>query len=204
MKKLPGPEMWDQRYAQETYAYGEEPNLFLTQTYHDIPIGPVLCLAEGEGRNAVYLAHQGYEVTAVDFSEEGIRKTQKLAQQNKVRVDTIQTDLVHFNISENTWQGIVAFFAHLPKALRKKVHRDVVAGLRPGGIFLLEAFTPRQLLFNSGGPKNPELLLSLRDLQTELEGLIPIIARETDRELDEGVYHSGKAAVVQFVGKKPV
>ena len=126
-----------------------------------IPAGPVLCLAEGEGRNAVYLATLGHRVTAVDQSEVGLAKAQRLAKARGVKIETLVTDLADYTITAGAWAGIVATFAHLPPALRRRVHRDVVAGLQPGGVFILEAYTPAQLAFGTGGPKSPELLMTL-------------------------------------------
>jgi SAM-dependent methyltransferase len=137
--------MWDQRYSSDTYVYGTEPNGFLVTAAARLPPGKVLCLGEGEGRNAVWLAAQGHEVTAVDASGVGLRKAQRLAAERGVTIATVHADLAAFDIEPGTWDGIVSIFCHLPPALRADVHRRCVAGLRPGGVLLLEAYTPRQL-----------------------------------------------------------
>ena len=198
---------WDERYSAEEYAYGTEPNDFVAAHAHLIPAGRVLCLAEGEGRNAVFLASQGYEVTAVDQSAAGMAKAHKLAEQKGVKIETIVADLAEFAIEPNTWDGIVSVFAHVPKAIRVPLHRHIVKGLKPGGIFLLEAYTPRQLeTAGKGGPgsEQRELFMTLSDLHEELEGLDFEIARETEREINEGRYHSGPGAVVQILARKPL
>ncbi len=193
---------WDDRYNRPEYVYGTEPNEFLAEQARHIPRGRVLCLAEGEGRNAVHLAKLGYEVTAVDASAVGIEKTKALAAENGVEVETHVADLADFNIEPNAWRGIVSLFAHVPRPLRAEVHRCCVQGLAPGGMFILEAFTPEQLNYGTGGPRRLDLLMTLTDLKNELDGLEFILARETERELNEGMHHTGPAAVVQVVGKK--
>ena len=124
---------WNNRYASDGYLYGESPNGFLTEVARQIPVGPVLCLAEGEGRNAVHLALCGHRVTAVDQSELGLAKAGRLAKARGVEIDTLVADLRDFHIQPSAWAGIVAIFAHLPPSLRQRVHAEVVRGLQPGG-----------------------------------------------------------------------
>ena len=161
---------WNNRYAVASHVYGETPNAFVAEVAPEIPAGPVLCLAEGEGRNAVHLATLGHRVTAVDQSEVGLTKARRLAKTRGVKIETVMTDLADYTIAASAWAGIVATFAHLPPALRRRVHRDAVAGLQPGGVFILEAYTPAQLAFGTGGPKSPELLMTLAGLREELSG----------------------------------
>lgn len=194
--------MWDERFANEEYAYGTEPNDFLAKHAARIPRGRVLCLADGEGRNGVWLAEQGYEVTAVDLSAVGLEKARQLAASRKVSINTIQADLGEFNISPNEWEGIVAIFCHLPPTVRHHLYQQAVTGLRPGGVFLLELYTPKQLAYNTGGPRVVELLATLEDLRQDLDGLQFEIAQEVEREIHEGRYHQGYGAVVQVLGLK--
>ena len=123
--------MWDERYSTAEYAYGVEPNGFLASHYQALPRGRILSLAEGEGRNAVFLARQGYEVTAVDGSAVGLRKAENLARENAVSFHCIHADLATFAIAAQAWDGIVSIFCPLPSELRAQVHAGVVAGLRP-------------------------------------------------------------------------
>ncbi len=194
---------WNNRYAVAGHFYGEAPNVFVAEVALQIPAGPVLCLAEGEGRNAVHLATLGHRVTALDQSEVGLAKARRLAAARGVEIETVATDLADYSIAVAAWAGIVATFAHLPPALRRRVHRDVVAGLQPGGIFILEAYTPAQLAFGTGGPKLPELLMTLADLREELSGLKFLIARELERDVIEGSGHNGRGAVVQILARRP-
>jgi SAM-dependent methyltransferase len=193
---------WNQRYAKPGYTYGTEPNRFLVSVAQRIPNGSVLSLGEGEGRNAVHLAGLGYDVTAVDISEVGLEKARRLATEHDVTVSTVVADLATHQIEPRTWNGIVSIFCHLPATLRQRVHAAVVAGLRPGGVFVLEAYTPRQLDFGTGGPPTRELLVSLDELRRDLGALDLAIAQETEREVVEGRCHQGRSAVVQLVGIK--
>ena len=133
--------MWDERYGEAGFAYGTEPNDFLFENFDKLTRGKVLCLGEGEGRNAVFLASKGFDVTAVDLSQVGLEKTLGLAQQNKVTVKTVCADLSEFRIDENCWDSIVSIWVPLGSVVRRVVHQKVVKGLRIGGTFLLEAYT---------------------------------------------------------------
>lgn len=195
--------MWDERYDTGEYVYGTEPNDFLVQAFRTISPGRVLNLAEGEGRNAVYLARQGHRVTGVDSSAVGLRKAHALAKANAVTIETIHADLADFDIEPERFDAITSFFWHPPQQLRHTVYRRAVAGLRPGGHFVLEAFTPRQLAYDSGGPKDPALLVEIEDLKRDLEGLEFPHAVELVRDFKEGLHHSGPGSVVQLIGVKP-
>jgi SAM-dependent methyltransferase len=194
---------WNQRYAVPHHVYGETPNAFVAEAAGHVPAGPILCLAEGEGRNAVHLASLGHHVTAVDQSEVGLAKARRLAQARGVEIETVVTDLADYSIAENFWAGIVVTFAHLPPPLRRRIHRAAAAGLQPGGAIILEAYTPAQLAFATGGPKSVELLMTLAGLREELSGLEFLIARELERDVVEGDGHTGRGAVVQILARRP-
>jgi len=193
---------WDDRYAQDGWAFGTEPNEFLRQQAPLIPPGRVLCLGEGEGRNATFLAEEGYEVVGVDRSQVGMDKAQGLAQEKGVFIETVVSSIEDFELTKGEWQGIISVFFHLPKELRQKVNRSVVEGLAPGGILVLEAYTPMQLDFGTGGPPDADRLISLETLEKELSGLEVVVALEMVREVHEGRMHTGQGSVVQFVGRK--
>jgi len=193
---------WDERYGEPEYAYGTEPNDFLRGEAHRIPMGGVLELAAGEGRNGVWLAAQGYEVTLVDGSGVGLDKARRLAAERGVEVQTVHGDLAHLSIEPGRWQGIVAIFAHVPRALRRRMHAAVVVGLAPGGVYLYEAYTPAQIAHGTGGPRDPEMLPTLAELREELAGLDFELAVEREREVHEGKLHNGTSAVVQVVATK--
>lgn len=194
---------WDERYSQPGFAYGTQPNDFLASVAAQIPEGPVLTIGEGEGRNAVFLAGLGYKVVAVDQSEPGLSKLRRQAEERGLCIQTHQADLAHYSIVPNAWAAIVSIFCHLPPAIRVPLHTAVVEGLRSGGVFVLEAYTPLQLTMGTGGPSSPDLLLSLEVLSNELRGLDFVEAREINREVCEGTFHTGMASVVQLVARRP-
>lgn len=193
---------WDARFAGNDYFYGVAPNDFLAAHAGTIPAGPVLCLAEGEGRNAVHLATLGREVTAVDQSAAGLAKAGRLAAGRGVRLHLVQADLAHYALGELAWAGIVWIFLHLPPARRRDLLGRVVAGLAPGGVLVLEVYSPAQLARGTGGPREPDRLASLIDVQADLPGMEFLVAREIEREICEGVGHHGLSAVVQVLARK--
>jgi len=195
--------MWDQRYNTPEFVYGEEPNSFLTENIQYLVPGSLLCLAEGEGRNGVFLARSGFQVIAVDASSVGLQKARKLADRHKVDLCTITADLGQYVIAPASVDNVVSIFCHLPPEVRKRVHRGVVNGLKPGGILLLEAYTPDQLLLKTGGPPVKEMMMTLEELRSELAGLDFIFAQEITRKVIEGCLHTGVGAVVQVIARKP-
>ncbi len=200
---MPTVNTWDTRYSSDEFYYGTEPNDFLKTNAGLIPpAGEVLCLAEGEGRNAVFLAGLGLKVTAVDGSSVGLNKMEKLAKMKHLSVASIISDLNDYQIEPEKWDGIISIWCHLPKEMRKKVHRTIVAGLRPGGVLILESYHPRQLEFKTGGPSDPSFMMTLQDLHEELAGLEFLVAHEIEREIQEGKGHSGMSVVTQVICKK--
>lgn len=201
--------MWDERYSDEEYAYGTQPNTFLADAAKLIGCDKtpghkrVLSLAEGEGRNAVFLAEQGCQVTAVDASAVGLAKAEKLARERGVTITTQHLNLADLEIQPDSWDVIISIFCHVPLSIRKQLHRKVVAGLRPGGILLLEAYTPDQLALKTGGPQDVDMTMTLQQLEAELDGLNFDHTAELHRDVVEGKYHTGRGAVVQIIAHKP-
>jgi SAM-dependent methyltransferase len=194
--------MWDERYSAEGYAYGTAPNEFLVEKVSCISKGKVLSLAEGEGRNAVFLAKQGYSVTAVDGSLVGLNKAGKLAEENDVIIEFIHADLADYDLGENKWDGIISIFCPLPSSLRKELYKKVMAGLKQNGVFLLEAYTPGQLKHGTGGGNSVDVMQSKESLSLELAGLKFKHLIELERNVIEGVYHTGIGSVVQAIAVK--
>jgi len=191
--------MWNERYADTEYAYGREPNDFLRNNASALKPGSVLCIAEGEGRNAVFLAGLGFEVTAMDASSVGLEKARRLAAENGVSINTVTADMQEFDFGEDAFDNIISVFAHVPPPVRKAVHRQLQVSLTPGGVFLLEAYTPAQLEYKTGGPPVAEMMMDLATLKQELIGLEMRQGREVVRDIHEGVYHDGPGAVVQVL-----
>jgi cyclopropane fatty-acyl-phospholipid synthase-like methyltransferase len=193
--------MWDQRYAVDEYIYGTEPNSFLAE-HAGMLKNPVLSLAEGEGRNAVFLASLGLEVHAVDGSNVGLAKAQALARSRGVEIQTEVADLGVFEPAANYYGSVVSIFAHLPSAIREKLYPLVEQCLKPGGIILLEAYSKDQLARDTGGPKDADMLMTQSKIEGEFPHCEPILLCELEREVCEGIYHTGVASVVQFIGRK--
>ncbi len=194
--------MWDEKYSAPDYIYGTKPNDFLAQNFNLLPKGNILCLAEGEGRNAVFLAKQGYSVTAVDGSAIGLKKAQRLTEDNNVSIEFIHADLADYELGEQKWDGIVSIFCHLPVNIRQNLHQKVVTSLKHNGVMLLEAYTPEQLKHGTGGPPIADLTMTTAQLTEELKGLHFSLIQELEREVVEGTHHTGTGAVIQVIALK--
>ena len=194
---------WDQRFAAKEFVYGEQANDFLKQHAAGLAPGQALCLAEGEGRNAVFLAELGHQVCAQDISPIGLGKAKALAQRKGVNITTLCCDLAALDLKPNSLDLIAAIWMHVEPELRATVFEQAVEALRPGGHLLIEAYHPQQLEFSSGGPARRELLIEAAQLQQELAALEPLILQGIERTITEGSAHQGQSAVVQFFGRKP-
>jgi SAM-dependent methyltransferase len=193
--------MWNERYASSEFAYGTEANSFLVQNAK-LLTSPVLSLAEGEGRNAVFLASLGLDVLGVDASDVGLAKAQKLAASRGLTIRTEVADLASYEPPENHYGSVISIWAHLPSHVRNRFYPLVERSLKPGGIVLFESYTKAQLSRNTGGPKDPDLLMDLSELVKYFPNCEPIIAQEIERKIIEGKFHTGLANVVQFIARK--
>ena len=194
---------WDLRYSEPGFAYGTSPNDFLVDSISYLSTnGSVFCLAEGEGRNGVWLARKGYSVTAVDSSTVGLQKAQELASRNGVDITTHLADLGDYTFPGNTFDGIIAIFCHLPPLVRRKTFNALSGSLKKGGTLLLEGYSKRQLEFGTGGPPSLEMLYDLEEICEELTGFDFLLAREIERDIHEGTLHNGRGSVIQIIGKK--
>ena len=194
--------MWNERYAVDEYVFGTEPNDFLAEHAAKLE-GPVLSLAEGEGRNAVFLAALGLEVHGVDGSSVGLEKARALARERGVEIRLELADLAEFVPEENRYGSVVSIFAHLPSALRARLYPLVERCLRPGGLLLLESYSEAQIERETGGPKDLDMLMTTAKIRDEFPGLEPLLLQELVRDVLEGRRHSGTSSVVQFLGRKP-
>lgn len=194
---------WDQRYADEGLAYGGAPNEFLAALADRLPRdGTAVDLGAGEGRNALFLAERGLDVLAVDQSEVGMRKAERLAGERGLRLRTRAVDLRDFDAEPGSVDVVSSIFVHLPADLRAAVHGRVGSWLRPGGVFVLEAYAPDQIARGTGGPGDPSLLASLEEIVGELRGLEIEHRAALVRVVREGKFHTGEASVVQVVARK--
>lgn len=181
--------MWNERYAGSGFAYGTEPNSFLVE-HAKLLTSPVLSLAEGEGRNAVYLASLGLDVLGVDASDVGLAKAKKLAASRGLAIRTEVADLASYEPRENHYGSVISISAHLPSHLRNRLYPLVARSLKPGGVILLEAYTKAQISRNTGGPKDLDMLMDLVELEQQFSNCEPILAQEIEREVMEGKFHT--------------
>jgi SAM-dependent methyltransferase len=197
--------MWDERYATSEYIFGRQPNAFLASRRADLPAtGQVLALADGEGRNGVWLASLGLDVTAVDSSSVALDKARRLAADKAVAPTFVQADLLSFDLGQDRWDAIVAVFIQfLGSQDRRVLHQRIVRALKPGGVLILQGYTPDQIPLGTGGPPDADRLYTARQLHDEFQGLTVRHERELVVPLDEGKAHAGPSAVVEFVAVKP-
>lgn len=197
-------QFWNARYASEEFVYGTGPNDFLKQQVDRLPRGqPVLCLADGEGRNGVWLATQGFDVTSVDIAEQGLRKARELARRAGVAIRTELADLATWELGVARWGAIVSIFVHLPPKVRRDLHARCVRALVAGGVIVYEAYGEQQLRHGTGGPKEPELLPPLDELLGDFCGCVIEHRFSGVRAVNEGAFHSGDGHVNQIVARKP-
>jgi 2-polyprenyl-3-methyl-5-hydroxy-6-metoxy-1,4-benzoquinol methylase len=196
--------LWDQRFSRVSgYMYGEQPNAWIASALPKLSQGAkVLALADGEGRNAVWLAEQGYQVINCDYSAVGLEKTQKLASQRGVNVDTHCVDLINHALPECHFDAVVASFFHLPRANQASVWRNVIAAIKPNGYLVVQVFSLDQLPLNSGGPKDPDLLYRLEDWRAFLQAMRIDTLEAAETQLDEGEFHQGVANVINIKSVK--
>jgi SAM-dependent methyltransferase len=198
---------WEQRYDHPRYYYGEEPNAFLAAYLPSLPPGTLLCLAEGEGRNAVHAAALGHRVLAVDSSTVGRRKALELAARRGVSLDYRCADVLADDWTldpwhRQPWDAIALCFAHLEPADAATMHARVAAALRPGGVLLLSSFSKAQFGRSSGGPPRLEWLHDLAELRSQFPPLVWEHAVEREVELAEGMGHRGAAMVIEMIGRR--
>ncbi|MBI5660679.1 MULTISPECIES: bifunctional 2-polyprenyl-6-hydroxyphenol methylase/3-demethylubiquinol 3-O-methyltransferase UbiG [Ignavibacterium] len=193
---------WDERYSTEEYIYGTEPNEFFKQQLDLMKPGKLLLPGEGEGRNAVYAASNGWLVDAVDFSNVAKEKALKLAESKSVKINYFVSDLLEFHYPVNYYDLAGLFFVHLPKDAGRIVHSKIIASLKSGGKIIFEAFNKMQINNNSGGPKDINLLYDEKDILESFRYLEILMIESLSTELYEGNFHRGKADVIRFVGRK--
>jgi len=194
---------WDERYAGGSFQFGEAPNLFLLSQAHRLKRGMrALAAGDGEGRNGVWLAEQGLEATSLDWSAVGLAKAAALAARRGVALRTVTADLTRWDWPAASFDAIAWIFVHLPPEDRALACAGAMRALAPGGLLLLECFTPAQDGRRSGGPKDPALLWSRALVERHFAGLEVLELLEGTVALDEGPRHQGPAEVVRAVLRK--
>jgi 2-polyprenyl-3-methyl-5-hydroxy-6-metoxy-1,4-benzoquinol methylase len=195
-------EFWNTRYKEPEFAYGTRPNEFFQETIDTLPVGKILLPAEGEGRNAVYAARKGWEVTAFDYSIQAMLKTFQLAERYDVSLQYSVKDIQHFAPENDMYDAVGLFYAHFPAELRHAFHQKLCQTLKPSGCIILEAFHKNQKYYTSGGPKDENMLFSIEELQKEFQALTILRLEDKVIELDEGLYHQGKGHIVRMIAVK--
>ena len=203
-------DFWDERYGKEEYAYGTAPNQFFEHALNTLnPEGKIFLPAEGEGRNAVFAASLGLDVTAFDISEEGRKKAERLAAENGVSIDYRVGNLNQLKLEPGSFDFIGLIYAHFETYIKVAYHREFMTYLKPGGYVIMEAFSKSHLKFqkinpHAGGPKNIDMLFAVDEIEKLFDGLETISLVERVVDLDEGAYHKGKASVIRYIGQKPL
>lgn len=203
----PFTERWNERYRSEEFAYGIEPNNYLKEQLLKERPGKILFPAEGEGRNAVYAALHGWDVSAFDISSEGRKKALRLAEENKVEIDYQVGELESLNYFVNQFDVIALIYAHFPAGIKSEIHKKLDSLLRKGGVLIFEAFSKKHIEYIArnkevGGSNDIAVLFSLDELRSDFSNYEVIELEEKEIELNEGAFHNGIGSVISFVGRK--
>ena len=198
-------QFWNQRFDVDEFIFGKDPNLFLVEsTKKYVTSGSrVLCVADGEGRNSVWLAQQGMQVDAFDVSAVAIKKAKKFASDNQVDIAFHHSDCDSYPWQPNQYDAIAAIFVQFADpALRARLFDNMINGLKPGGLLIVQGYTPKQLEYKTGGPGQLSHLYTeylMNELLVELEILE---MRSYETELQEGARHSGVSALIGIIARK--
>jgi SAM-dependent methyltransferase len=200
-----GASMWDQRFSGDDYLFGRDPNDYLRSKAPLLPAGgSVLCVADGEGRNSVWLAKQGLEVQAFDISEVGVAKARLLASGAGVSIDYTVADCEQYNWAAQSHDGVVAIFIQFADpAMRARLFANMVRALKPGGVLILQGYTPKQLEYKTGGPGQLSHLYTADLIRLAFKDLRIVELIEYEAELNEGARHAGRSALLGLVATKP-
>lgn len=198
---------WDERYATDEFAYGVTPNIYLKEELQKLKVGTILFPAEGEGRNAIFAAKMGFNVTAFDISKEGKNKALKLANDSKVQIEYHVGELQTLGFKDEQFDAIALIFAHFPADIKSSIHKLLDKYLKKGGTLIFEAFSKSHLEYvlkneKVGGPKDIESLFSIDEIKSDFSNYKVLNLEEKEIELNEGVFHNGLGSVIRFVGEK--
>lgn len=203
MKEKEPKAFWNDRYSSREFIYGTEANAFFKEQLDKLEPGKLLLPAEGEGRNAVYAARQGWTVDAFDLSKNARDKAFALAEKYDVSLNYQMSDYESIQIKPQSYDALALIYAHMDESIRRKIHRKLIEGLKPGGTLILEAFSKDQLGNDSGGPQDLEMLYDLNELLEDFEKLQIKHADANEIELKEGMHHEGTASVIRILAMKP-
>jgi SAM-dependent methyltransferase len=198
-------ERWEGRYAAPEYAFGKAPNYFLESCKKLLPSsGRALAVADGEARNGVWLAEQGLDVLSLDFSPSAQKKARALAAERHVDVTFVQADVHSWDYPPAAFDVVVEIFTQFSTpAERPHKWAGMRRTLKPGGLLILQGYTPKQLEYGTGGPKQIENLYTREMLEREFIGFRELKIVEEEREIHEGTSHGGMSAMIGLTGRKP-
>lgn len=196
--------MWNERYSEPGYLFGTEPAAFLRREASRLSAGQTaLCVADGEGRNSVYLAGQGLSVTAMDASEVAVEKARALARANSVTVDFHVADIARWDWTARPYDVVAGiFFQFAGPSLRDEIFAGMIRTLAPGGLLMLHGYTPAQLVHNTGGPRVLENLYTSELLRDRFRDLDLLHLDEYEVDLAEGRHHLGRSALIDLVARR--
>lgn len=192
-------DFWNERYAEDEFVYGTEPNRFFKEQLDKLEPGSILLPADGEGRNSVYAATRGWDVTAVDYSQSGRKKALDLASENSVEITYDIADLSEYDFGVNRFDATAFIYVHLPRTIIKDVYAHIIKSLKPEAPIIVEVYSVNQLGRDSGGPKDERVLYTEEKLRELLSGTNIEWMEEMEIDLKEGKYHVGKAMVIRAV-----
>ncbi len=200
-------EKWDERYKEQQFAYGKEPNAFFKEWLPKFKPGSILMPADGEGRNGVYAAQLGWKVTSFDQSDKGKSKALQLAKENGVTIEYIAGDFENLNFESESFDAIGLVYAHFETEKKFIFHKKLNGYLKQGGIVIFEAFSKTHLYFknldsNVGGPNDVNVLYSTSEILADFDNYEVLLLEEKEIVLNEGNFHNGKGSVIRFVGRK--
>ena len=200
-------DFWDQRYADPGVSFGTEPNVFLASQVHLLKPGQhVLVPGDGEGRNGVWLAQQGLVVETVDASQQGVTNARTLAARRGVAINAMAADLTAWDWPVAHYDAVVSIYLHFAAGIRARLHANMLASLRPGGLIVLEGYTPQHLDHQNagsvGGPKRLEQLFTAGMLRADFAAATIVSLIETETVLDEGTRHRGPSSIIRLIARR--
>jgi SAM-dependent methyltransferase len=203
-QKMSELERWESRFAAPDYHFGTAPNAFLRSQAHRLRAGQkALALADGEGRNGVWLAEQGLDVLSLDFSPNALKKARALAAARGVNLRIELMDLAQWEWPAGAFDVIAAIFIQFADPpFREKIFAGMKRALKPGGLLLMQGYRPEQLNYRTGGPSQVENLYTRGLLEAAFGDFASLEIREHDSMVDEGAGHAGMSALIDLVGRK--
>lgn len=198
---------WNERYTHPEFVYGTTANVYLEEQLKKLNPGTILFPADGEGRNSVYAALQGWETSSFDISEQGRQKALQLAEQSGVHIDYRVGELQTLDYGDQQFDVIALIYAHFPAEIKSSIHQMLNRYLRKDGFIIFEAFSKSHLDYVTrnekvGGPRNIDDLFSIEEIKKDFPNYSVIELQETEIELQEGLFHNGTGSVIRFVGQK--